>query len=75
MALAGGAKILSADDKEIGHITSAAVSPRLKQTIALGYVKYDYLAPGTQVKIISAEQEYPAAVAELPFVRGSWYGS
>lgn len=72
-ALASGAKLLSADDKEIGSITSSTVSPRLRKTIALGYVKYDYLEPGTKVKIISSEQEYPGVVAELPFVRGSWY--
>jgi folate-binding protein YgfZ len=73
VALASGAKIFSDEEKEIGSITSATISPRLKHTIALAYVKYDYLEPGTKVKIISAEQEYPAEIAELPFVRGSWY--
>jgi folate-binding protein YgfZ len=74
-ALESGLKILSADDKEIGSITSSAVSPRLKQTIALGYVKYDYLEPGTKVKVVSAEVELPATVIELPFIRGSWYSN
>lgn len=74
VALESGAKLLSSDDdKEIGSVTSATISPRLNQTIALGYVKYDYLEPGTKVRIASAEQEYPGMVAELPFVRGSWY--
>ena len=73
VALESGAKILSDDDKEIGIVTSATISPRLKQTIALVYVKYDYLAPGTKVKAVSDEQEFPATVTELPFVRGSWY--
>jgi len=73
VALESGAKILSDDDKEIGIVTSATISPRLKQTIALVYVKYDYLAPGTRVKAVSDEQEFPATVTELPFVRGSWY--
>jgi folate-binding protein YgfZ len=72
-AIGSGAKILSTDDKEIGSVTSSTVSPQLRRTIALAYVKYDYLEPGTKVKIISSEREYPAAVAELPFVRGSWY--
>src|SRR5258708_1155219 len=69
VGLERGAKILSADDKEIGNITSSTVSPRLKRTIALGYVKYDYLEPGTKVRVDSAEHEYPATVTELPFVR------
>jgi folate-binding protein YgfZ len=73
VVLEGGAKILSADDKEIGSVTSSTISPRLKHTVALVYLKYDYLAQGTRVKIVSAEQEYPGTVTELPFVRGSWY--
>jgi folate-binding protein YgfZ len=71
--LQNGAKILSADDKEIGSITSSAVSPRLNRTIALAYIKYDHLEPGTKVKVVAAEEHLAAKVAELPFVRGSWY--
>jgi glycine cleavage system aminomethyltransferase T len=44
---------MSVDDKEIGRVTSSTFSPRLQRAIALGYVKYDYLAPGTAVKIAS----------------------
>ena len=73
VALAGDAKILSEDEKEIGSITSATISPRMKHTIALAYVKYDYLEPGTKVKVLSAGEEFPATVTELPFIRGSWY--
>jgi folate-binding protein YgfZ len=72
--LAGGAKIFSSDGKEIGRVTSSVFSPRLDRTIAIGYVKYDYLEPGTSVKVVSAgDDEIGATVAELPFVRGSWY--
>lgn len=73
VALESGAKIVSDDEKEIGSVTSATISPRLKQTIALVYVKYDYLAPGTKVKVIAGTREFPATVTELPFVRGGWY--
>jgi len=71
--LSSGARIRSVDAKEIGTITSVTYSPHLGQTIALGYVKYDYLAPGTDVKIARGDEEIAAQVAELPFVRGSWY--
>ncbi|MDQ3666762.1 MAG: aminomethyltransferase family protein [Acidobacteriota bacterium] len=64
-------KIKSADDKEIGRITSHTFSPHLGCTIALGYVKYDYLAPDTEVRVTSSHGDLPARVAELPFVRGS----
>jgi folate-binding protein YgfZ len=68
-----GAKVFSADDKEIGRVTSFAFSPRLNQSVALGYIKYDFLEPGTNVKVVTAENEIPALVADLPFIRGSWY--
>ncbi len=71
--LESGAKVFSTEGKEIGRITSSVVSPCLGRPIALGYVRYDYLAPGTEVKVISAEERFPAAVSALPFVRGSWY--
>ena len=67
-----GAVIKSSDDKEAGRITSVTDSPHLGRTIALGYLKYDYLAPGTEVKILASDGEISAQVTELPFVRGSW---
>lgn len=66
-------KIRTMDGKEIGRLTSVTFSPRLNRLVALGYVKYDYLAPGTQVRVISNETELAARVIELPHVRGSWY--
>jgi folate-binding protein YgfZ len=73
VALKSGARILSSDNKEVGQVTSFAFSPCLDRTIALGYVKYDYLEPGTNVKVSSGDDEIKGTVAELPFVRGSWY--
>jgi folate-binding protein YgfZ len=63
-----GANIKSIDDKDIGRVTSVTSSPRLNQTIALGYLKYDYLSPGTKVKIAAASGDVMATVAALPFV-------
>src|SRR6266566_2331107 len=61
--------IKSTDDKDIGRVTSVAYSPHLGRTIALGYLKYDYLAVGTNVKINSGVEEFQAEVMELPFVQ------
>lgn len=71
--LQAGTSIKSVDDKDVGRITSATYSPRLGRTIALAYVKYDYLAPGTAVKVAGSDTEVAAQVTELPFVRGSWH--
>lgn len=61
--------LLKADGKEIGRVTSTAVSPTLG-SIGLGYVRYEYLDAGTKVMV---DDEISATVTELPFVRGSWY--
>ena len=63
-----GALVNSEDDKEIGRLTSVTYSPQLERTIALGYLKYDYLQPGTKVKVAVADGEAFGHVTELPFV-------
>lgn len=63
-----GAIINSVDGKEIGRITSVTYSPKLGRTIALGYLKYDYLTPGTKVKVVGGEGDVSAEVVDLPFV-------
>ena len=64
----------SAEGREAGRITSSVFSPRLNARVALALVKYDFLAPGTELKVFSGDTEVCAArVAELPLVRGSWY--
>ena len=57
------------DDQEIGRVTSAAFSPTVRKTIALGYVRYEHIAPGTNVVV---DPEIKGTVKELPFVCGSW---
>jgi aminomethyltransferase len=55
---------LSSDEKEVGEITSACVSPTLGKTIALAYVRREVSEPGTKLVLASG----PAAeVAALPF--------
>jgi folate-binding protein YgfZ len=67
-----GATIKSAEGKDIGRVTSVARSPRLNRTVALGYVRYEYLAAGTSVKVVCGDLEGAATVEVLPFVLGSW---
>lgn len=59
-----GDEIKSAEGKNAGKITSVTFSPKLEKTIALGYVRYDYLAEGTELKI----GEATAKVKTLPFI-------
>ena len=59
-----GDELKSLDGKSAGKITSAAFSPKLEKIIALAFVRYDYLAEGTELKV----GETTAAVKNLPFV-------
>jgi folate-binding protein YgfZ len=68
VSIDAGAVINSVDGREIGRITSVTFSPRLNRTIALAYLKYDYLARGTVVKVAAGALELSATVVELPFV-------
>jgi len=52
---------VSAAEREIGFVTSAAISPTLGP-IALGYVHRDFTAPGTAVQV----EGHPATVTGLP---------
>jgi len=61
---ARGTPVIGADGKEIGRVTSAALSPTLSQPIALGTVRREHASPGTPVVIAGG----PAMVAALPFV-------
>lgn len=54
------------DGKNAGKITSVAYSPTLEKFIALAFVRYDYLADGTTLKI---NETSAAQVKDLPFIR------
>jgi len=69
-AVETGSVIKSTEGKEIGRITSATFSPQLNKAISLGYIRYEFLAPGTDVVV--GEGAVPAKVTEVPFVSGSW---
>ena len=49
-APAAGATVRAAD-REVGHVTSATVSPALEHPIALAYVHRDFVEPGTEVTV------------------------
>ncbi|MBA3694528.1 MAG: folate-binding protein YgfZ [Acidobacteria bacterium] len=59
------AEIKSLDGKNAGKITSVTFSPKLEKFIALAFVRYDYLAEGTELKVSDAT----ATVKNLPFIK------
>jgi folate-binding protein YgfZ len=59
-----GDELKSPDGKNAGKITSITFAPKLEKTIALGFVRYDYLAEGTALQA----GDSAATVKNLPFV-------
>jgi folate-binding protein YgfZ len=57
-------ELKTTDGKNAGRITSVTYSPGLEKSIALAYVRYDYLADGTELK----NAESVAVVQSLPFI-------
>ncbi len=58
------AELKSLNGKNAGCITSVTFSPKLEKQIALGFVRYDYLSEGTELKL----GELTATVKNLPFI-------
>ena len=56
---------IHAGDREVGRITSVADSPRAGKQIALGYVQRDFIEPGSEVQIRTADGEAHAVVTKL----------
>jgi len=57
------AELRTPDGKNAGRITSVTFSPKLDKTIALAFVRYDYLAEGTELRVDKAIVK----VKSLPF--------
>ncbi|MGH9818614.1 MAG: YgfZ/GcvT domain-containing protein, partial [Pyrinomonadaceae bacterium] len=61
------ADLVTSDGKNAGRLTSVTFSPKLDKPIALGYVRYDYLAEGTELMVSDTK----LTVASLPFISTS----
>jgi folate-binding protein YgfZ len=57
--------------KEVGYVTSAVQSLKLKAPIALGYVRKEVNQPGTELAVRTAAGDVSARIVELPFKGGS----
>ena len=56
--------LTTTDGKSAGRITSVTFSSKLERTIALAYVRYDYLADGTELRL----DDHTVVVKDLPFI-------
>jgi glycine cleavage system aminomethyltransferase T len=52
----------------MGTLTSAIFSPELRRVIALGYVRHECWAPGTELDLVSGDNSAKAEVTGLPII-------
>ena len=64
-----GYKVLDADGRDIGYITSGSPAPFLKKNIALAYVPTELAALGTELKVEIRGQGVKAQVVPTPFYK------
>ena len=62
-------KILDAEGKEIGKVTSGTMSPSMKIAIGLGYVTLDHTAVDSEIFIEVRNKPLKAKVVKLPFYK------
>ena len=67
---AKGARLFSGD-RDVGWISSAAYSPSLDTSIALGFPLRNFTAPGTSLTVEVEGQPFVATVRALPFYKGA----
>jgi aminomethyltransferase len=62
-----GYGIADRDGQLIGTVTSGTMSPLIRKGIGLGYVKPEYAAAGTDIRIRIRNRDTEAKVVKLPF--------
>ena len=58
---------ITKDNNEIGKVTSAVYSPRLKKNIALAMISVEHSEIGNELKVTTNEGTFGCAVVEKPF--------
>jgi aminomethyltransferase len=67
-----GTEIVAPDGAVIGRITSGGFGPSLGGPCAMGYVRADFAAIGTDIELMVRGKPLPAKVAAMPFVPHSY---
>ena len=58
---------ISKDNEQVGKVTSAVYSPRLKKNIALAMINIEYSEIGTELDVKIGDKNFKSIVVEKPF--------
>jgi len=61
-----------AGGERVGIVTSGGFGPSVDGPVAMGYIRADLAAPGTQVELMVRGKARPAEVAQLPFIQPNY---
>lgn len=64
-----GYEIQDLEGNNIGHITSGTKSPSMDKAVAMGYVKKEFSAVDTEVRIIIRNKSLSTKVTRFPFLK------
>ena len=65
-------KIFSAQDEEIGVVTSGTFGPSVNASVAMGYINSNFSEVGTKIKLEVRGKKHGGKVSELPFFKKSY---
>ncbi len=65
-AIPGARAVVRHDARDVGHVTSAAWSPRFAGVVALAYVRREFVEPGTTLAVDCDGTAVPVTVSALP---------
>ena len=64
-----GYKLLNEAGEEIGEVTSGTISPCLEKGVGMGYVKKEFAAVETEIRVEVRNKQLSAKVVKPPFVK------
>ena len=68
-----GCDILGKDGERVGLVTSGSFSPSLSSPVALGYIKSEYIAPGTELQVEIRNRFHTILVKDVPFIKHRYH--
>ncbi len=63
-----GARLFDAQQREVGSVTSGALTPTADAAIAMAYVETGCASPGTELYALVRDKRLPMQVVDMPFV-------
>ncbi|MBN4075142.1 MAG: glycine cleavage system protein T [SAR86 cluster bacterium] len=68
-----GAELLSSDGEVIGEVSSGGFGPTIGSPVAIGFIKKEFVEPGTKLQALVRKKSLAVEVCKLPFVQQRYF--